>query len=92
VSFPNGHIAEGGFQWQVQFDYEDLQIVDDKTGSKQSCPHAHSERLELQHSVVGSEYYYAYWIVPRVIVAFNEGGYAGTVVCLDCVLEGERSL
>ena len=27
------------------------------------------------------------WYCPRVVVVKNEGGYASTTVCLDCILE-----
>jgi hypothetical protein len=31
-------------------------------------------------------------ICPRVVVATNEGGYNTTGVCLDCIIEAEKTL
>lgn len=32
------------------------------------------------------------FLIPRVVVAYNEGGYCTTGVCLDCILESVEKL
>lgn len=47
--------------------------VEHPSSDQERCPHA-----------VGHEYK---WLVPRVVVATNEGGFNSTGVCLDCILD-----
>ncbi len=37
-------------------------------------------------------YYNPQCIVPRVVVGTNEGGYNGTGICLDCIVEAAKTL
>ena len=57
---------------------------------RSSCPHTVRTDDYVIHSPDGKVHRLAQWICPRVVVAYNEGGYASTGVCLDCVLEEFR--
>jgi hypothetical protein len=51
------------------------------------CRHAHSpEEVPPKDGWSSGR---RWWIIPRVLVAYNEGGYCSTGVCLDCL---EREL
>ncbi len=60
------------------------------------CPHSNEvfrgdPLFEVRHSWDGRDLSDKYqWIVPRVVVAYNEGGFNSTSVCLDCILEALR--
>jgi hypothetical protein len=36
--------------------------------------------------------YEVQWIVPRVVVGQNEGGFNSVGICLDCILEAAKTL
>lgn len=51
------------------------------------CHHASSLWPTLRRAHGGRFYVQWYVTMPRVVRAYNEGGYATTGVCADCVLE-----
>ncbi len=57
-------------------------------GKQLICPHAHSVEVDTVHD----DYTTYQWIVPRVLVVYNQGGYAKAKCCLDCILEAEKTL
>lgn len=56
-------------------------------GSRADCKHCINHRTEHRKGTNGYEYDEKLWDIPRAVVAYNEGGYNCTVVCLDCILE-----
>lgn len=56
------------------------------------CKHRKNDRVENYTESSGTVSKIRRWIVPWAIAATNEGGYAGTLVCLDCILEAVQQL
>jgi hypothetical protein len=44
------------------------------------------------HSIENVTEFEKKWVVPRVVIAANDGGYNSTGVCLDCILEAAEYL
>lgn len=65
--------------WDLVFDQEFAVLEPGRI----PCSHCHSHRVDTYKGTYESHH----WTCPRVIVARNEGGYASTGVCADCVLE-----
>jgi len=70
------------FPWEIHFDFS----AQEEAENEPPCPHCHSRKSKSFTRGDGSEYSIAHWVCPRVVVAWNEGGYAPTYVCLDCIL------
>lgn len=56
----------------------DWEIIRDGTTTDR-CKHC-TEQVE-------NGYFEKEWRIPRAVIAYNQGGYDCTVVCLDCILE-----
>jgi len=75
--------------WNIVYNYE----FDDLWESDSPpCPHCHSRRVETTHRVDDEtgeawDVYDVYWTCPAIVVAYNEGGFSSTGVCLSCILE-----
>lgn len=54
------------------------------------CKHASAIHTKEQRRADGSTYSVECWIIPRAVVAYNEGGYCTTGVCMDCILEAAK--
>ena len=39
---------------------------------------------------INGSYRDRFWTVPKMVIAYNEGGYASTGICLDCILEAVK--
>lgn len=50
------------------------------------CPHAKCVRIEKITRADGSTVKRPVYVVPRAVIAWNEGGFNTTAVCADCVL------
>lgn len=76
-----------GIPWEVQYDY----VIDHNEWNL--CPHvtnvsreAHEPGKPLRDDPPRN-WMVTRFTVPRLVVAYNEGGYAATGVCLDCILD-----
>lgn len=56
------------------------------------CKHCYGDHQNVGTSIDGSTFEERVWVCPRVVVAYNEGGYASTGVCLDCILDAAAEL
>jgi hypothetical protein len=56
------------------------------------CPHCGKPFTQFGHHTNGKRFDSQHWICPRVVVAYNEGGFSSTGVCLDCILEAAHAL
>jgi hypothetical protein len=72
--------------WHVEIDYR-------KSGEESDmCPHCRGFHYEDVAWSGGAAKARGVFTCPRVVVAFNEGGYCTTGVCLDCILEAAKGL
>lgn len=78
--FADGAMWEGG-PWKLVADRECSAY-----GGGKPCPHCHSARDKVHTRLDKSTYTEPVWTCPRVVIAYNEGGYNSTGVCLDCIL------
>lgn len=83
--FNNGCLWEGG-GFEIEIDCE----VDESNGD--ICKHCHSKYIEENKRFDGTSYYRTKYICPKVVVAYNEGGYNTTGVCLDCIIEANETI
>lgn len=67
----------GGIWELPQFDIE-FDYVSGKWQHK--CKHARTGAKEGEH------------VIPRVVIAWNEGGHCSTGVCLDCILDAAKTV
>lgn len=74
---------EGGMWEDSQFTIQTDVPVGTYSGST-PCRHC--------HSIVEITPTYKRWICPTVVIGFNEGGYASTGVCLDCIIEAAEKI
>jgi hypothetical protein len=82
--WPNdAKFSEGGMWEKRQFHIEPSCEVYDYNGQK-PCRHCHSHRVRTSKRGVTTHY----WTCPAVVVAWNEGGWSSTGVCVQCILEG----
>ncbi len=51
------------------------------------CKHGKEMATKTHENAYGGTYTETFWECPSVVVAYNEGGYRTTGVCLDCILE-----
>lgn len=68
----------------------DWEIVANARGSGPcagSCKHCRDFKEEVRVPGTPNEYTVMTWEVPRSVVAWNQGGYDCTSICLDCILE-----
>jgi len=56
------------------------------------CPHAYDFSIRTGKTHAGREWTDRQWFVPRALVAFNEGGFCSTGICVDCALAAIKSL
>jgi hypothetical protein len=64
-----------------------------ENGGGEMCKHCHSKEIKVHTRFHDqSTWEEIVWICPRVVVAENEGGCNTTGVCLDCILEAEKTL
>lgn len=67
-----------GYEWEIRHDCD---VSEWNHGDNvKPCPHCHSRH----ETVIKGDGYE--WVCPRVAVAYNEGGYASTGICIDCIL------
>lgn len=67
-------------QWEIQYD---MPIPD---AEDNMCPHLGEKYIVRTYRSDGSYFDSIHANCPRVVVAYNEGGYNNTGVCLDCIL------
>ena len=93
---------EGGLwerrSWEMVYDYQ-VEKYDCKPcrhAKKVDEPHYHdfdgkkidSEQVgEVTGTIRAFWTFHSGWVIPRVVVAVNEGGYDSTGVCADCIVE-----
>jgi len=85
IKFVTGCLWEGG-GFEIDLDHE----VDESNGD--ICKHCHSKHIEENKRFNKTSYYITKWICPKVVIAYNEGGYNSTGVCLDCIIEANETL
>lgn len=56
------------------------------------CKHCIPAPNEITTRHDGSTFTSAHVIIPRIVIAWNEGGCCTTGVCLDCLLEAVETL
>lgn len=83
--FTEGSMWEG-YPWKIFLNCNCTEL-----GGK-SCKHCHSHKDNINTKSNGGTWTEKVWICPRVVVAYNEGECNSTGVCLDCILDAERSL
>ena len=87
VSFNEGGMwEEKGFEIKL-----DCEIKDEST-KENICRHCHTITEKEKTLNNGKKYKLYSWICPRVVIAYNESGYNSTGVCLDCIIEAEKTL
>ena len=79
LTFELGEYEEG-LAWKIEFNRE-CSLYD----RIKPCKHASEVRRDEKYAI-------EYVTVPRLIVAYNEGGYLRTMVCLDCILEAAAKI
>lgn len=84
--FDVGDFGEG-YPWEIRFNQKISLAY-----SKKPCPHCHSHRFEEKLRSAKETYLERYVICPRTVVSYNEGKHNCTEVCLDCILDAEKSL
>lgn len=84
IKFSIGGQWEGA-EWEIQ---SDLKVGHEKT----PCPHCFDDSVVTLPNAFGGTFERREWKCPRVIVMKNEGGYASTGLCLDCVLEAVKNV
>ena len=85
VEFADGSMWEG-LPWGIRFNEECSEF----SGGKM-CKHCIDKRTRV-HKSKDRHRKEVIWTCPRVVVAFNEGGYNSTGVCLDCILEAVNKI
>ena len=77
-----------GSPWIIEFDFECSAY-----GGGEPCSHCHSDR-EITHTRYhdDSTYTERVWICPRIVIAYNEGNFNSTGVCLDGILDAADSI
>lgn len=87
--FKVGEYGEG-YPWKIVEDVEET----DQWNHVKPCPHAHSFGSKEDRDLCTGELLGVSktWIVPAVVVAYNEGHCNGTAVCLDCILEAAAKI
>jgi len=83
LTFAEGEFAEG-FDWEIQTNV-DVQYAE-------PCKHCYNDRMENRTTAYDETYSVRTFTGPRAVVAYNEGGHNGTMVCLDCILEAAETL
>ena len=81
LTFTEGCMWDGG-NWEIRINHECSSF-----GGGEPCKHCHSKKELPKPNAYGGTYSQQTWICPRVIVAYNEGGYNSVGICLDCILE-----
>lgn len=84
--FPSGGAWESSC-WHVQ-----INAVISGYDGRDPCRHCGQSFRVSNRRSDGEVYTLKHWVCPRVVVAFNEGGYSTTGVCLDCILEAAKTL
>ena len=83
--------SEGGMwdknEWEIYFD-DEIGAYSDVV----PCKHCSEIREKENTRYDGSIYYTTVFTCPSVVVAKNEGGYASTGVCLQCIIEASESI
>ena len=83
-------IASGGYcefpDWELQENCIEYLGSEEKDSFRQ-CKHAVEVVKETGTHSDGTPYDTYYAVVPRIVLARNEGGCNVTSVCLDCILE-----
>ena len=82
--FSEGAMWEGPI-WELHVNKECSGL-----SSAEPCRHCHSDHVETRPGMSGS-WGVRVWICPRVVVGLNEGGYATTGICLDCILNAAKT-
>jgi hypothetical protein len=72
--------------WHIELDHTTSGVEADM------CPHCRDLRNEPFQRSDGTAVDWWVFTCPRVVVAFNEGGYCTTGVCLDCILDAAKGL
>ena len=69
-----------------------LDIYNDMT--EEPCKHGFGVEIEVHGPYPSGckRYEKKRWRVPLVVIAYNEGGYNCTAVCVDCLLEAADAL
>lgn len=76
-----------GDTFEIGIDIECTESV----GTKM-CKHSHSKSIKTHSRYDGSTWEEVIWICPKMIIAYNEGGYNKTGVCFDCIIEANNLL
>ena len=84
--FESGCMQEGS-NWRIVINHRCSELAGGKP-----CKHCYNEKVETHTRVDGGQWIERVWICPRVVVAYNEGGFNSTIVCLDCILDAVTSL
>lgn len=86
-TFTEGCMWEGG-SWHIDVNHEGS-----AHGGGEPCKHCRDIHDKVHtRSWEDSTWTERVWTIPRVVIAFNEGGYNSTGVCLDCILEAAGRL
>ncbi len=86
LCFPGGQWE--GDSWEVQFN-----VHMQENEPFELCPHAiRLERIDPRFNVRTSSdgrdlTWKIQWIIPRIAVAYNEGGHCSTGICIDCIAD-----
>jgi hypothetical protein len=78
-------VSEGGIDehWMIKTDL----LFEQKAGEDPPCRHCLEVRTVAHESQVSDhKWEQTEWSLPLAIEAFNEGGNANTVICLECIL------
>ncbi len=81
IEFEIGGVWESP-KWLIEFDHEAW-----KSSGTTPCKHCGPIYTKEHERHDKTTYTEEYFRVPRVVVAYNEGGNSSTGVCLDCILE-----
>lgn len=89
TSFP---FKEGAFWEDSEFEIISNMEVSGGDDLKKPCKHCHSPHKIIFTRHDFTEWHNIEWICPFVIIAYNEGGYNSTGVCLNCVIENTKDI
>lgn len=84
IEIDEGQMWEAG-PWKLATDHECTSY-----GGGRPCRHSHSIAPAAPRRRADGRLYNhseTVWIVPRIVIAENEGGHNSTGVCADCIVE-----
>lgn len=86
IEYNEGMVPEIVYDYNLKYAFGYKNSITDYNPIR--CKHCHSpSEVVSDYTTRRGKWVEKYVIVPRVIRAFNEGGYNSIVICVDCLKE-----